>query len=177
MARRLPRCIFSTQEGARCRNPGLGDPPLCSVHLRMYEERDVLGEVFEVLTQQRSFTELKGTITEMVNEAVRKATAPKRIEQGYPFRRPAPPPGRGYHSSTGAPSPGQTRRPRPAAPPPPREDPRVVLGFPPGKPLTRDEIKQRRRKLASILHADQGGSDESMKRLNRAVDELLAQVA
>jgi hypothetical protein len=91
-------------------------------------------------------------------------------------------PGQGFSSTTdrGAPRGKRKQRTRrakaPQAPPQTKEDPRIVLGFPPNQALTQDQIKKRRRELARILHSDQGGNDESMKRLNSAADALLSQL-
>lgn len=74
-----------------------------------------------------------------------------------------------------------TPRQRPvAAPPPPapvREDPRVILGFRPGQPLTPDDIKRRRRELAQLFHPDRGGSEETMRRVSAAADALIAELS
>jgi hypothetical protein len=56
------------------------------------------------------------------------------------------------------------------------EDPRLVLGFPPGVQLTKDMVKKRKRALAALYHPDQGGSTESMQRLNAAAEALLREL-
>jgi hypothetical protein len=65
--------------------------------------------------------------------------------------------------------------PAPQAPPQPaQEDPRIVMGFGPAEPLTRELVKARKKALAQVLHSDKaGGSPEGMMRLNRAADQLL----
>ena len=77
------------------------------------------------------------------------------------------------------------RRPPPRRPPPPRpppaaqppDDPREVLGFAQNSRPTKQEIQQRRRKLAGIYHPDAGGNERHMQRINEAADRLLAEIA
>jgi hypothetical protein len=181
---KFPRCRHR-----RCPNPGLGVPPLCARHYREAygieeaEDTDPVQEIFDFLLQQPR-----------VQHAVQQATAKfhdlqeliehfglKQLEQFQQLKAHQSPhyqgPGRGFASTTDPgrhPGAKQKRRQRRA--PTKQEDPRIVLGFPPGQALTADEIKKRRRELARILHSDQGGNDESMKRLNAAAEALLAQL-
>lgn len=67
-----------------------------------------------------------------------------------------------------------------APPPPPRGKPkdkikiaRDVLGFEPEVVLTAELVKDRRKKLAEVLHPDKGGSKTAMQRVNMAADALL----
>ena len=50
---------------------------------------------------------------------------------------------------------------------------REVLGFSPTEPLDKAKIKSRKKALAAIFHADKGGNDAAMQRVNLAADELL----
>jgi hypothetical protein len=78
------------------------------------------------------------------------------------------PPPRGHQQ------PPPPRRPQP--PPrqaPPREDPRMVLGFPAQTKLTREAIKTRHRELSALFHPDKGGSLEAQQRITAARDALL----
>lgn len=56
------------------------------------------------------------------------------------------------------------------------EDPRLVMGFPPGTALTRPMVKKRQRDLAALYHPDKGGSTEAMQRLNLAAEALLREL-
>lgn len=70
-------------------------------------------------------------------------------------------------------------RPQPAKPPPRRRvDPRQVLCFPPDVPLSREQIRARRKQLAAVVHPDTGplGSEAHMKRINMAAQALLAKL-
>jgi hypothetical protein len=76
------------------------------------------------------------------------------------------------------------QKPPPRSPPPqqpPQAAPaiaaaRKVLGFGPREPLTRPIVKARQRELARTHHPDAGGSNEAMAKVNRAADDLLAQL-
>lgn len=57
-----------------------------------------------------------------------------------------------------------------------KDDPRIVLGFGPDIILNKQMIKERHRVLAGIFHTDVGGHNESMLKINAAVEELLEQV-
>lgn len=77
-------------------------------------------------------------------------------------------------------APAPTPPPQHRAPAKVRPDPllvaRAVLHFSGTEPLTKKQITQRRRELAAVCHPDKGGSDQSMQRVNRAADLLLASV-
>jgi len=182
--RRLPRCTY-------CDRPGLGDPPLCREHWEdvhygaLSDDGNVADELLDRLFDnprlQRIFAQFGNRFDDLLRQ-VSRLEAPARPQAppggGYqsqwpPRPPPGPPPG------NGRPPPGYGGYQAPPPPPPPRqlEDPRVVLGFPPGSKPSRPEIKKRQRALAAFMHPDKGGNDDAMKRLNAAADALLREVA
>ena len=86
-----------------------------------------------------------------------------------------------HEANDDAPPPKKSAPKRRKAPPPPRQ-PNVVelelkarytLHFGPQESLTKEAIKNRRRKLAALCHPDQGGTTEAMQAINSAADFLL----
>jgi hypothetical protein len=155
--RTLPKCVY-------CGQPGLGDPPLCrdcfaGVHddEAGFEFEDLLQAVLSHPQVDEIFAALQRGAQDFVRRKVREFG-------GFASEWPPRPPG--------------AAPPPPSSPPPSssKEDPRTVLGFAPGVPLTRALIKQRQRALASMFHPDAGGSTAAMQRVNAAVEELLAEL-
>jgi hypothetical protein len=161
------RCTF--REGRRrCARNGSGAPVLCRAHRLILNEglepEGAVARAVERVDRAVARDPFWSTIVDVAQEFW------GRRPQQHPIPTPhAPPP----------------RAPRgPAGPPPPRrdpprpqpDDPRIVLGFPPGSRPSREEIKSRQRKLASIYHPDVGGSLEAMTRLNDAVKKLLKEM-
>jgi hypothetical protein len=162
-----PQCAF--REGTRrCRKNGTGNPPLCATH-RLIVNEDVARQaqaakaVFDVVQDfvkdpgaavNRFFSSFRPNPVPNLDDDLDDDVAPRRASP----RSPPPPPR------------------RPAPPPPPKDDARVVLGFPPDLKLTDAMIKERRRRLAAIMHPDANGSKETMQRINDAATALLAEL-
>lgn len=157
----MGRCVY-TVRGKDCGRPGTGNPCLCAKHLALladevedeYEDEGEGGVVDQVLSHPAA----QGILAQITKLIDRAGDA---LERGI--------------NNVGQPqgAPGQPPRPRP------RQDPllqaRMVLGFGPTVELTVKMVKERRRKLAAIIHSDRAtGSEEAMKRLNTATDTLLA---
>jgi len=168
----------------QCKKLGEGNPPICDDHYEAMEEEEEDAEdpVEHAVNVVTSHPQVQGLFAYIAAGVDRIAHTVDGISRGeWPRGRgrssvdPDEPSQRRQHDGN---NPG--RQPPPQPPPrrqaPPKEDPRVIFGFPAGEVLTREKIKKRHRDLAKILHSDKGGSDESMKRLNAARDQLLAQV-
>ena len=166
------RCVFDeADEGLgirQCRNPGYGEPPLCRSHARYRAEVIAALEAEEdapanplidaVLDHPR--------IQPLFDKAGSLIDRFASILAAAPFAASAaqPPP---------QPPPRHARRPAPP-PPPPREDPRQVLLFDPDEVLTEQLIRERRKRLAAVIHPDGrgGAGDKAMARINAAADAL-----
>lgn len=161
MPRSLPRCIFAEGTPYQCRRPGIGHPPLCRQHYAtaetveetQHESNAFLSAALNVILSHPKVASILDDATDLLKQT----TAP----QSHHVEWPPPPPHNGAAPPRSEPTP---------------EDPRVVLGFSPGASLTRESIKARQRALAALYHPDCGGSDEAMKRLNLATEQLLAQL-
>jgi len=162
MPKTLPRCVFGAGTPHQCRRPGIGQPPLCRQHYATAEtieethhpSNDVLSTALNIILSHPKVSSLLDDAKELLSQA---ATAPTPHHAEWP---PPPPNSQQQHqnpTTTG-------------------EDPRVVLGFSADATLTRASIKTRERELAALYHPDCGGSDEAMKRLNMATEQLLAQL-
>ncbi len=171
--RATSRCAYA-DAGRRCRRVGFGDPPLCRAHalavqLEM-EATDPMGRLFEAadrwLSRQPVLRDLGAGLGEAIN-AKTGGMLRERVEQLEAQLQQA----RMREA--------QQHVPRPQAPKPRRRlDPRQVLCFPPDLPLSRDQIKERRKQLAALVHPDKPlGSEAAMKRINLAADALLAKLA
>lgn len=187
--RLVPRCRFRESNGIRCGEPGLGQPPYCLPHLQLVRDEgapvDPIHEAFDVLLNHPRTADILGRVVDFIDFASRRGLdrQPPRPEESPHYRGPD----RGFASewpprqSKQEVPPGpeadprhrrQQARPRPQ---PAREDPRSVLGIPPGVPLTKDLVKKHQRALATIHHPDHGGTKAAMQRINGAVAALLAQ--
>jgi len=167
------RCAYLPSTGRPCTRAGSGNPPLCEKHLEEIlaeDDDDMLGELLDHPTVRGAFDRVTSRVVRSLDQI---APFIDRLTQGRPQSR--------AQSRPTAPRPRPGPRPRPEAPrTPPRastprpEDPRTILGFAPGARLDAAMIKNRRRELAQIFHPDHGGSPEAMKRVNLAVEALLA---
>lgn len=169
--RRLPSCTY-------CDEPGLGNPPLCRRHFRAVhdpdpedeEDVDIIDEIVERIVAHPDVRRWVGGMRGRIDDFVARNMDRERMYRG-PFS--------GYQAEW-PPRVGGSKEAPPQRPGPPRqatEDPRVVLGFPPGSSPARAEIKARQRALASVLHPDKGGSDAAMQRINAAAEALLSQLS
>jgi hypothetical protein len=185
--RLVPRCRFRSPEtGRRCVEPGLGQPPYCLPHLSLVRsgeaEEDPLYEAFETVLNHPRMGDILGRVADFIDFASRRGLdrTPPPPEESPHYRGPDrgfysehPPSAQGGHQHQADPR-QQTRRP-PPRPGRPQEDPRSVLGIPPGVPLTASLVKKHQRALATIHHPDSGGTTAAMQRINSAAAALLAQ--
>ena len=140
-------------------------PPRCIFHAEAIQPKEILDEIL----QQKAVKAAVGRLGEIVDHALsariagvidRIGNVVGQVAASGRLPNDAPPPPRQ--------APRQASRQAP-----PQEDPRVVLGFPTNAKLTAQAVKERHRQLAMLMHSDQGGNDESMRRLNLARDNLL----
>lgn len=163
MSGRVRRCAF--REGSRrCTRNGFGNPPLCRTHAIQVglhgeegEEDDPIISLIDIA--DRAFSRNRNEIVQNARQIFGEFLA-QRANQRNAKRVPPPPP------------PKSPPPPRP--PPPPPEDPRDILGFPPGTKLTKALVKARQRELAQLFHPDKGGSVKAMQKVNDAAAKLLA---
>lgn len=133
--------------------------------------------MFERVLEHPRFVNIAHKIGEYFDRAVEKALDKNERTSTFcewPPRAPEPEPRR-----RGARA-GKQRR-SPPTPPPKEEKSRAltardVLGIRQDVKLTVELIEKKRRLLARIHHPDQGGSEEMMKRINQAVDQLRQEV-
>lgn len=158
-SRMANRCAYRDGD-RRCSRNGFGEPPLCRPHAlhasldgqEVHLEEDSpffswLDAADRILS--RSNNEIAQQVRGIFGEFLAGSAQRQATDQ------PPPPPPR--------------QAPRPVG-----EDPRLVLGFEPGAPLTQEIIKERKRALANLYHPDKpGGSLVAMKRVNEAADKLL----
>jgi hypothetical protein len=165
----------------------LGDPPLCRDHYteihygtEAVDDDDLMDVVDEIMDHPR-VSDIFARFGRMFDGITGRLDRPdirpnyRGPTAGYGAQWPQVPGGTIPPPRAEPPPPG----PAPAPPPPPPlqlEDPRLVLGFPPEAKPTEPEIKSRRRKLAAIVHPDQGGSEEAMRRINLAADRLIEEL-
>ena len=181
--RLVPRCRFrDPTSNRRCVEPGLGQPPYCLPHLHLVRsgevDEDPLHAAFDVVLNHPRMGDILARVVDFIDYASRRGLD----------REPPPPeesphyqgPGRGFYSEhpprprQGADPRQQRQRPRPS-PGPTKDDPRSVLGIPPGIQLTTLLVKKHQRALATIHHPDSGGTTAAMQRINSAAATLLAQ--
>lgn len=161
----MPRprvCTYRDEERKLCgrRATPSSRPPRCIFHVEDVQPKEILDEIL----QQPEVKAATGRLGEIVDQALSARIAGIIDRIGGVVGRVA--------------APGTAPPPRtpPRSAPPPPEDPRVVLGFPPAAKLTVAMVKERHRQLAMLMHSDQGGNDESMRRLNLARDTLLKEL-
>lgn len=180
--RPFKQCVY--REGRRqCIKSGRGNPPLCRNHSEIVAE-----EMAEDLSAEDLIDELTGRAGDFFQEMLGSL-------QGL-FQQPQGQPGRPARPNSAAEAAARAReaarraawsRAQAAArargqqpPPPPKRDnthelaeARAILNFAPDAHLTREQIKERQRKLAKLFHPDAGGSTAEMQRLNGAAKRLL----
>ncbi len=160
-------------EGPRCRRIATVNGELCREHAVLLS------------TQLESGSPLHDFVS-AVDREVTRATARDPVLGAFvgmigSLFRPVPAGSQPGHSQRAQQQQQRSQHPpRPSSPPPP--DPsaaaRVVLGFEPTEPLTKDKISDRKKALARVFHPDlAGGSEAHMKRINQAADVLLAKLA
>lgn len=166
---RLPRCSYLAGTPNDCSNPGIGVPPFCRRHfehiLDDFDQAAETRDIGSLLVGLLDHSSIRGVLDKVGQYIDRAARNPP----------PVAAPGEGYYTEHPRRPPEDRPPPGPAAPPT-AEDPRSVLGFPHGQPLSRSIIKARRNQLAELFHPDRGGSDAAMQRVNAAVDQLLSQL-
>lgn len=153
----VTRCAYTTKRG-RCQSPAKGDPPLCAKHKKLYKPPSPWVGLVDAVLQQPVAQGILGKLDQTLNKANQVVD---RVAGGDFSDLD------GLLNKLGKP---KVHYPSPE---PPKEDPRVVLGFSPDEQLSVELIKKRRKDFAKILHSDKGGNDASMARINAAVDELL----
>jgi hypothetical protein len=192
----MPRtCVYIDDRGRRCKKPGEGQPALCARHWSIVHDEPlspidtpIVEAAFHRVMETPAFHQVVGSVSGLadrlghyVDRVVSKDPAVQQaaFDEGLAFitalrdrARAAQPPRR---AAEGTPPPRSAPPPPPRRPPPP--DPlaeaRRVLGFAPGAPLTKDDVKDRQRSLAKRHHPDRGGNPEIMKRINIAADAIL----
>lgn len=154
------RCSFEDEDG-RCKRLGEGTPPLCPDHDEVeFDEEYEYAPLVDTIISNPRIDKLVGKaggildalagLIDRAGQVGDKGTVPPKAGA-----RPAP------------------RPPRVA----PADDPRTVLHFGSKDVLTREIIKKRHVALAQMIHPDHvGGSDEAMRKLNVARDQLLKEV-
>jgi len=159
--------VFGANTGYQCRNPGIGNPPLCEKHYEVVyyadnsgDSSNVIEEAVNLFVQHPRVQDVIDRFGSVLEEAMGGAAGASRSP---PYEAECPPRPEGAHGSS---------RPTPE---PPGIDARTVLHFGPNEPLSRELIQQRRRQLAGIFHPDKGGSVEQMQNINNAAEELLSQ--
>lgn len=166
------RCRFRDDDGSRCHRNGFGDPAFCRAHalagnVDIAFNDPLVGELVDradrFLAGHRNplVQSFAGILGQVLAGRPPQVSQVSQVETDAPRAR--------AQASTSRPPPP----PRPAAPPP-KEDPRDVLGFGPAAKLTRAMVKERQRELAKLMHPDHGGSTKALQRLNAAAQELLA---
>jgi len=144
-----------------CTRVGKGDPPLCERcwQEELYEEEEEIEENGgeDLLSRILSHPSIQGLFNRGVDMVSGKFDQLSHKLDTYAAM---------YAAS-------QTAKAQQSQPRTPEEDPRIVLGFKPDEPLTEEIVKKRQRELSKIFHSDRGGSDQTMARVNAAVDELL----
>lgn len=158
MAKR--RCEYEDNRG-RCRRLGVGDPALCPDHEEVeFESESEYAPIIDTVLQNPRVDKIvskAGGILDALAGLIDRATQ-KVAETPIPTSGPS----------------GRARRPVREVP---KDDPRTVLHFGSKDILTREIIKKRHVQLAQMIHPDHaGGSDEAMRKLNVARDELLKQI-
>jgi hypothetical protein len=185
--RLVPRCRFrDPSNGRRCPEPGLGKPPYCLPHLTLVRHgeinEDPLYEAFDTVLNHPRTADILGRVVDFIDYASRRGLdrEPPRPEESPHYRGPDrgfasehPPRSQGAHQ--GHQDPRRSSYQQPRRPTQTKEDPRSVLGIPPGLRLTSALIKKHQRALATIHHPDSGGTTAAMQRINSAADALLAQ--
>lgn len=157
----VSRCVYPVKGGKQCASPGKGTPPLCPKHKKLYVEP--INPFFAGLVNALLDQPVTKAIVSKVDGVLNKATnAFNKIAEGdfselNSLLRKGAKPTVEYGGAT-------------------QEDPRTVLGFKMGEPITKAKIKERQRELAKLFHPDKGGSDEAMQRVNAAADILLKEI-
>lgn len=196
-----PRKCTYLVRGRMCAKPGSGNPPLCDDH---YDElhgpqqgaaEEMVDEFLDEVLDNREVQGVLGKVSSFIDKfsyLVDRAATPKTPLERREAVRDAFQATRGAAArvaaaksakrASGAPGANGGAQGGHKSPPPPMprrpvgDDPLVVLGFPASTVLTVEMVKSRHKQLAVIYHSDRGGSDESMKRLNAARDQLLARI-
>lgn len=159
------RCTYKLPEGRRCQRNGYGSPALCRAHAAVVIAARRTGGApppwFSIGVElvdraaSRSQNEILQSYRARVGQWLADAASVVPEVTARTAPPPPPPPPRGE---------------------PPQEDPREILGFEPGAPLTRSAVKDRQRKLADMFHPDRGGSKRAMQRVNDAARVLLKEI-
>lgn len=166
-------CRYEDPEGRRCRRIATVEDALCREHAIVLSGQlqhggklhEVIGAIDRELARSRD--PVVGAFARFVSGLFAGSPPPfpqsQQAQQAQQRARSQQPP-------------------RPSSPPrPPPPDPtiaaRVVMGFEPTEPLTRELVTKRKQQLARVFHPDvSGGSDSHMKRVNQAADVLLAKL-
>ena len=173
--RATSRCAYAAA-GRRCRRVGFGDPPLCRAHalavqLEM-EANDPMGRLFEAADRWLSRQPMLRDIGAGLGEALNTKTGGMLRERVVQLETQLQQARMREAQQRGQNGPKRAKQPSR------RVDPRQILCFPPDIPLSRDQVKERRKQLAALVHPDKPlGSEAAMKRINLAADALLAKLA
>lgn len=156
--------------GRPCPNPGSGNPPLCTRCLDDLEQEEIEEAGYEVTDEG-----LQGAADRIMDDPRVHNVLDKAAGFFDRFAQLID----GAVTRNGGSSP-----PRPSSrPPPPRPTidrarqiaaARSVLLFDSAEPLTEEKIRERRKKLALLVHPDMAGSHNQTVRINQAADILLA---
>ncbi len=160
----MKQCQFIYADGQACQNKAIG--LTCKKHAKYaaevkrsldeerFAQKALVGDLLGVLLAQPAIAGVVGKITGFIDKS---GSILDQVATGD------------YSAFKAKEKPTQT-------PPATGPDPRKLMGFRPGVVLTEKEIRDRRKDLAKIYHSDTGSSEEMLKDINAAADQLLREL-